>query len=99
MAFRQEPPRLGNQYEEDRALRSYLRRALPPEVLAEVEPELSEMGELAGGGLYRMQLDDRLNEPRPRSVATPLVAPSAAPAAPSSRNRARSFPRVGKARR
>jgi alkylation response protein AidB-like acyl-CoA dehydrogenase len=64
MAFRQEPPRLGNQYETDRALRSYLRRALPPEVLEEVEPELLEMGELAGGERYRMQLSDRLNEPR-----------------------------------
>lgn len=64
MAFRQEPPRLGNQYETDRALRSYLRRALPPEVLAEVEPEFLQLGELAGGELYRMQLADRLNEPR-----------------------------------
>src|ERR1044071_8395285 len=64
MPFRQEPPQLGNQYETDRALRSYLRRALPPEVLAEVEPELFDLGELAGGELYRMQLEDRLNEPR-----------------------------------
>ena len=64
MPFRQEPPQLGNQYEADRALRSYLRRVLPPEVLGEVEPSLLEMGELAGGELYRMQLADRLNEPR-----------------------------------
>jgi acyl-CoA dehydrogenase len=64
MPFRQEPPRLGNQYEDDRALRSYLKRALPHEVLREVEPSLAEMGELAGGELYRMQLEDRLNEPR-----------------------------------
>jgi alkylation response protein AidB-like acyl-CoA dehydrogenase len=64
MPFRQEPPRLGNQYEDDRALRSYLKRALPPEVLREVEPELKELGELAGGELYRMQSEDRLNEPR-----------------------------------
>src|SRR3712207_4161902 len=64
MPFRQEPPRLGNQYEDDRALRSCLRRALPPEVLREVEPALKELGELAGGELYRMQLDDRPNEPR-----------------------------------
>src|SRR5829696_3701329 len=64
MPFRQEPPRLGNQYEDDRALRSYLKRTLPPDVLREVEPSLSELGELAGGELYRMQLEDRLNEPR-----------------------------------
>lgn len=64
MPFRQEPPQLGNQYESDRALRSYLRRALPHDVLEEIEPELLELGELAGGELYRMQLADRLNEPR-----------------------------------
>ena len=64
MPFRQEPPRLGNQYETDRALRSYLKRALPSEMLEEVEPELLELGELAGGELYEMQLADRLNEPR-----------------------------------
>src|SRR5215204_6387849 len=64
MPFRQEAPRLGNQYADDRALRSYLRRMLPPDVLSEVEPSLWEMGELAGGELYRLQLEDRLNEPR-----------------------------------
>ncbi|HEX7956652.1 MAG TPA: acyl-CoA dehydrogenase family protein, partial [Pyrinomonadaceae bacterium] len=64
MPFRQEPPRLGNQYETDSALRSYLKRALPPDVLREVEPSLRELGELAGGELYRLQLEDRPNEPR-----------------------------------
>jgi alkylation response protein AidB-like acyl-CoA dehydrogenase len=62
--FTQEPPRLGNQYEEDRVLRSYLHRALPREVLAEVEPELREMGELAVGELLALQAADRPNEPR-----------------------------------
>ena len=64
MNFTQQPPQLGNQYADDRALRSYLRRALPPEVLREVEPSLLDLGGLAGGELYRMQLEDRLNEPR-----------------------------------
>ncbi|HEX8721774.1 MAG TPA: acyl-CoA dehydrogenase family protein, partial [Pyrinomonadaceae bacterium] len=64
MTFRQEPPRLGNQFDADAALRSYLRRAVPPAYLREVEPRLREMGGLAGGELYRMQLADRLNEPR-----------------------------------
>jgi acyl-CoA dehydrogenase len=64
MPFRQEPPALGNQYADDRALRSYLRRALPAEVLEEIEPSLEDLGRLAGGELYRMQLADRLNEPR-----------------------------------
>ena len=61
--FNQPPPRLGNQYDEDRVLRSYLRRRLPPEALAAVEPALREMGALAGGELYTLQLADRLNEP------------------------------------
>lgn len=61
--FIQTAPNLGNQYDEDRVLRSYLKRTLPAEVLAEVEPALRTMGELAGGDLYRMQQEDRLNEP------------------------------------
>jgi alkylation response protein AidB-like acyl-CoA dehydrogenase len=63
MSFRQPPPGLGNQYEDDRVLRSYLARTLPPEMLREIEPSLIEMGRLAGGELYRMQLADRLAEP------------------------------------
>ncbi|HJL17420.1 MAG TPA: acyl-CoA dehydrogenase family protein [Sandaracinaceae bacterium LLY-WYZ-13_1] len=62
--FNQPPPELGNQYDEDRALRQYLARVLPPDALRDVEPSLREMGELAGGELYRMQLEDRPNEPR-----------------------------------
>lgn len=61
--FNQSGPQLGNQYDTDRVLRSYLRRVLPPQMLAEVEPALREMGELAGGELYQLQLDDRLNLP------------------------------------
>jgi alkylation response protein AidB-like acyl-CoA dehydrogenase len=63
MAFIQAPPELDNQYTADRALRSYLSRVLPPEVLADIEPELLAMGESAGGEFYRMQLADRENEP------------------------------------
>ncbi len=64
MAFFQDPPELGNQYDGDRVLRAYLQRKLPPDQLREVEPELREMGELAGGELYELQQLDRLNEPR-----------------------------------
>jgi alkylation response protein AidB-like acyl-CoA dehydrogenase len=64
MAFTQAAPRLGNQYADDRVLRSYLAHTLPPDVLKAVEPELSAVGALAGGELYRLQLADRLNEPR-----------------------------------
>lgn len=61
--FNQPPPELGNQYDEDRALKQYLARVLGDAVLAEVEPTLREMGELAGGELYRESLADRENEP------------------------------------
>ena len=61
--FNQPPPGLGNQYDDDRVLRSYLRRVLPDDVLTAVEPALRELGELAGGELYAQQLADRLNEP------------------------------------
>jgi alkylation response protein AidB-like acyl-CoA dehydrogenase len=64
MPFEQTPPKLGNQYEDDRVLRSYLARVLPAEMLREVKPSLAEMGRLAGGELYELQLADRLNEPR-----------------------------------
>lgn len=61
--FQQTPPALGNQYEDDRVLRSYLKRVLPPDMLREIEGSLSEMGRMAGAELYEMQLADRLNEP------------------------------------
>src|SRR6266550_7026498 len=64
MSFQQSPPSLGNQYEDDRVLRSYLTRVLPETMLSEIEPSLREMGRLAGGHLYQMQLADRLNEPK-----------------------------------
>ena len=47
MAFFQDPPALENQYRSDRVLRSYLARALPPEVRQAIVAELDEMGELA----------------------------------------------------
>ena len=61
--FVQTPPRLTNQYSDDAFLRSYLRRALPADVLRAIEPELDQLGELAAGELYELQLTDRLNEP------------------------------------
>jgi alkylation response protein AidB-like acyl-CoA dehydrogenase len=62
--FNQSPPQLGNQYDQDRLLGSYLRRTLPPDILRDVQPKLREMGEMAGGELYEKQLDGRLDEPR-----------------------------------
>jgi alkylation response protein AidB-like acyl-CoA dehydrogenase/uncharacterized protein with PIN domain len=63
MVFVQAPPELGNQYRQDRLLRSYLARTLPGDMLEETGASLEAMGELAGGELYRMQLADRKNEP------------------------------------
>lgn len=62
-SFQQTPPTLGNQYEDDRVLRSYLTRVFPPDALSEIVPSLVEMGRLAGAELYQLQLADRLNEP------------------------------------
>jgi alkylation response protein AidB-like acyl-CoA dehydrogenase len=64
MAFFQAPPVLGNQYTSDRALRSYLARALPPDVLRAIEPELQEMGELSGGFFWELDAKHRDDEPR-----------------------------------
>jgi acyl-CoA dehydrogenase len=61
--FIQPAPTLGNQFHDDRVLRSYLRRCMPADVLRAIEPALAEMGRMAGDDLYRMQLADRLNEP------------------------------------
>ncbi|HEV7587413.1 MAG TPA: acyl-CoA dehydrogenase family protein, partial [Longimicrobium sp.] len=63
MSFIQTPPTLGNQYDDDAALRSLLSRVLPAEVLAEVEPSLREVGRLSAE-LYPAQLADLPNEPR-----------------------------------
>src|SRR4051812_36077421 len=61
--FAQPPPELGNKYEQDRVLRSYLTRVLPADVKASIEPQIREMGALAGGPLYGFQKADRLSEP------------------------------------
>jgi alkylation response protein AidB-like acyl-CoA dehydrogenase len=54
---------LDNQYGDDRVLRRYLERVLPPAVRTEIEPELRELGAFTGGALYDLQLEDRPNEP------------------------------------
>jgi acyl-CoA dehydrogenase len=56
MPFFQDPPRLTNQYDDDRVLRSFLARKLPDETLRAVEPSLREMGALAAGPLYDLFL-------------------------------------------
>jgi alkylation response protein AidB-like acyl-CoA dehydrogenase len=66
MEFLQDPPRLGNQYDDDRVLRSWLRRALPRDVLAEVEPGLRRLGARAAGDL--LELADAAEASPPRHV-------------------------------
>ena len=53
-SFFQEPPRLGNQYDDDRVLRSFLRRYLTPHVLAEAEPGLRRLGGRAAGEMIEL---------------------------------------------
>jgi alkylation response protein AidB-like acyl-CoA dehydrogenase len=64
MAFFQDPPRLANPYAADVLLREHLARALPADTLREIEPELLELGELAGGRLLELQEAERELEPR-----------------------------------
>ena len=65
-AFVQDGPRLENSYASAWLLKSYLRRKLGPDLLAAIEPELlelGELGELAMGRLLELQRVDRRNEP------------------------------------
>lgn len=64
MPFFQDPPQLANAYEDDRVLRSYLRRALPEETLREAVPALSAMGAASVGPLFEKMMEERLDEPR-----------------------------------
>jgi alkylation response protein AidB-like acyl-CoA dehydrogenase len=61
--FVQAAPQLGNQYRDDEFLRSYLQRKIPTATLSTIAPELDQLGEVAGGELYSLQLADRENEP------------------------------------
>ena len=61
--FVQAAPQLGNQYRDDDFLRGYLQRKLPAATLSAITPELDELGAIAGGELYSLQLADRENEP------------------------------------
>ncbi|OGA14569.1 MAG: acyl-CoA dehydrogenase [Betaproteobacteria bacterium RIFCSPHIGHO2_12_FULL_69_13] len=62
-SFVQAPPRLGNQYADDRVLRGYLARTLSEEEMRIAAPALERMGAAAGGELYAQQLAERSLEP------------------------------------
>ncbi len=61
--FYQEPPDLGNQYEKDPLLKSYLQKHLPKEVLEKVEDELIRLGEDAVGRLLAIADEAENDEP------------------------------------
>ncbi len=64
--FYQEGPELGNQYDADALLRSYLRWKLPPPMLAEIEPDLRRLGERVVGEI--LSLGNRAEAEPPRHV-------------------------------
>ncbi len=55
---------LGNQFDTDRVLRSYLQRVCDADMYAAIKPQLEELGAHVGGDLYDLQLQDRPNTPR-----------------------------------
>ncbi len=61
--FVQAPPCLADQWEDDALLRSWLARSVDPDVRREIEPELAEMGALAGGRLHELAIRHRRDEP------------------------------------
>ena len=63
MSFTQAPPSLGNTYESDPVLRTFLENHLPAEVLREIEPSLREMGSLSGGPLHELLREDEASVP------------------------------------
>lgn len=62
--FFQIPPELSNQYDEDRVLKSYLEWKLPPQVLAEIQPELHRMGQRAITDIYHLGRAAEAEPPR-----------------------------------
>lgn len=61
--FVQPAPRPRDGYRDDWLVRSFLTAKLPREVLRDIEPSLGELGALAAGRLWDLQLADRDNEP------------------------------------
>jgi alkylation response protein AidB-like acyl-CoA dehydrogenase len=59
MSFQQTAPMLSNQYLDDRVLRSYLRRVLPPPTLASIEGDLTELGEFASSAWTQARARER----------------------------------------
>ncbi len=62
MPFFQEPPRLGNQFDDDPLMPSWIARHIPADQRDAIAAELRELGDVAVE-YYGKQLADRLNEP------------------------------------
>ena len=62
----QDPPRLGNQYDDDALLRAFLRWRLPPKMRAEIEPGLQRLGHRAATDI--LALGDAAEASPPRHV-------------------------------
>ncbi len=62
--FFQEGPSLGNQFDEDFVLKSYLERVLPARALAEIEPGLRSLGRRAVGDIQRHGDEAEAQPPR-----------------------------------
>ena len=62
--FIQDAPRLGNQYDDDTLLRSYLRWRLPAKMLAEVEPDLRRLGHRAATDILALGEEAEASPPR-----------------------------------
>ena len=63
MDFFQDPPVLTNTYRSDAPLREHLERLLPGEVLAQVAPELDQIGADAAGGLLELARQAEREQP------------------------------------
>jgi len=61
--FFQDPPVLGNQYDEDRTLRRYLARRLPAAMLSEVERDLRRFGARCVGDIAQLGEDAHAHPP------------------------------------
>ena len=61
--FFQTPPTLDNQYEDDPLLQEYVARKIPKDFHGEAVTTYRELGEMAGGELYRASLAERHIEP------------------------------------
>lgn len=64
LSYIQQPPELGNEFDDDWFLTAWLESGLPDDLLAAERPTLAELGERSGGEWYRFQQADRPNEPR-----------------------------------